>query len=183
MKSKNDQLKDEFQLFLSADEAQPPQNISLKIQNDILTDLNPSFSSVFLKVLGVHAVVSLLSLSLCSQFGFRTLPLLDLMNHFMDIVGPTYCMAFCGAIYLGLSALALSLLLRPQDVRVIRKNMLLQMTLLTGASLGVFLCLGASVLFVPIALWIAGALVGGIATFETGWFIRSQFRKKLIYGA
>jgi hypothetical protein len=182
IKSKNQQLKDDFQYFLSADEVCPPKGVAHKILQHVSKDLNPSFQQVWLKILGVHAIVSLVSLSLCSQFGFRTLPFLDLMNQFMDAVGSTYCMAFCGAIYLGLSALALSFLLKSGEIRFIRRNIILQMTLLAGVSLGVFLCFGANLLLVPTLLWISGSLVGGAATFETGWLVRSQFRKKLIYG-
>jgi hypothetical protein len=182
MKSKNEQLKDEFQLFLSADEVRPPQELGHNIQQHVGRELNPTFQTVFLKVLGVHAAVSLFSLSLCSQFGFQTISLFDLMDHFMKFAGPTYCMAFCGAIYLGISALALSFLLKPEEVKAIRRHAVLQMILLAGVSLGVFLCLGANMLFVPVALWIVGSLAGGIATLEGGWLVRSQFRKKLVYG-
>ena len=182
MNSNKENLKDEFAAFLSADEINPSPALNDVVLQMVNSELNPSSYRVFMKVIGIHAVISLFTLSLCSQFGFQTLPRFDLMNHFMSVVGPTYCMAFCGAIYLGVSALVLSLLMKPEEVRTIRHNKLLQMTLLSGVSLGVFLCLGASLFLLPTALWIFGALVGGVGTLELGWLVRSQFRKRLVYG-
>ena len=100
----------------------------------------------------------------------------------MDVVGHTYCMAFCGLLYLGISALSLSLLLKPEEIKVIRRHKILQLTLLSGVSLGVFLCLGAEVLLIPGTLWVAGSLIGGISTLELGWLLRSKFRRQLVFG-
>jgi hypothetical protein len=175
-------LTDEFNEFLSASELVPPVMAREAILARVNRDLNPPSQNVFLKMLGVHAVVSLFSLSICSQFGVQSLRLYDAMESMMTVVGGTYCMAFCGLLYLGLSALALSLFLNPEEIKVIRRHQILQFTLLTGVSLGVFLCLGAKVLLFPGTLWIAGSLVGGISTLELGWMLRSKFRRQLVFG-
>ena len=100
----------------------------------------------------------------------------------MSLVGPTYCMAFCGLIYLSLSALAFSFFLRPEEVQVIRRNLFLQFALLSGISLGVFLCFGAQILLLPGSLWFVGSLVGGLASLEIGWQVRTKFRKQILFG-
>jgi hypothetical protein len=176
-------LNQEFQDFLSATETAPQASVSNNILSLINGDLNPSFQKVFMKVLGIHSVTSLLSLSLCSQFGIRTFSFFDLMHTFMKMTGPTICLALCGALYLGLSSLMISLFLSPEEVRKIRLQKGLQITLLSGASLGVFLCLGAEMLFLPMIFWFVGSLSGGIVTLEVGWLLRSQFRKRLIFGS
>jgi hypothetical protein len=175
-------LNEEFSEFLSAQELAPPISAREAVLSHVHRDLNPSGQKVFLKMLGVHSVVSLFSLSICSQFGVRSLRIYDAMDSMMAIVGHTYCMAFCGLLYLGLSALALSLFLRPEEIKIIRRHRIFQLTALAGVSLGVFLCLGAEVLFVPGALWIVGSLVGGITTLELGWTLRSKFRRQLVFG-
>lgn len=182
MTMKDKKITEEFNEFLSAPEVAPPIAACDAVLSQVNRELNPSNQSVFLKMLGVHTVVSLFSLSICSQFGVQFLKLYDAMDSMMEVVGHTYCMAFCGLLYLGISALAFSLLLRPEEIRVIRRHKILQLTLLSGVSLGVFLCLGAKILLIPGTLWIAGSLIGGIATLELGWMLRSKFRRQLIFG-
>ena len=182
MTVKDKTLNEEFNAFLSASEIAPPTGVREAVLSYVTKDLNPSNQSVFLKMLGIHSVVSLFSLSICSQFGVQTLRLYDAMESMMAVVGHTYCMAFCGLLYFTISALALSFLLRPEEIKVIRRHKVLQLTLLAGVSLGVFLCLGATVLFLPSILWVTGSLVGGIVSLELGWMIRAKFRRRLIFG-
>lgn len=182
MTTKDKKISKEFNEFLSSPEVTPPKALSDAVLLKIHQEMNPSFHKVFMKVLGVHSIVSLFSLSICSQFGIRAIPLYDAMESMMSIVGHTYCMAFCGLLYFSISALVLSLLLKPEEVKVIRQHKLLQLVLLSGVSLGVFLCLGAEVLLLPGVLWVSGSIVGGIVALELGWMLRSRFRKQLIFG-
>lgn len=182
MTAKDKSLQTEFEEFLACDEIAPSITVQESVTTFVVRDLNPSLISVLLKVLGIHAIVSLFSLSICSQFGIQTFRVYDAMETMMSIAGPTYCMAFCGLLYLSLSGLMLSFVLRPEDISVIRKHRFLQVSILTGASLGVFLCLGATVLFMPAMLWIAGSFAGALISLEIGWFVRSIFRKQLVFG-
>ncbi len=175
-------LSEEFKTFMEAGEVAPPQSVNSKILAQVSQDLNPSFMNVFLRVLSIHAVLSIVTLSICSQFGVQLFPLLDLMNTFMSYVGHTYCMTFCGALYLGSSALSLSLVLTPEQVRVVRRNSPLQFLILSFVSLAVFLFFGAKILLFPALLWLTGAMVAGIFSLEIGWILRSQFRKRVVFG-
>lgn len=174
-------LNDDFSDFLSASEMEPPLHLQEKILGFVHADLNPSQKSIFMKILGIHALVSLGSLSLCSQFGIQTFHVFNAMETFMQVVGHTYCMAFCGLLYLGISALAFSFSLRPEEIKIIRRHRFLQFGLLAGVSLGVFLCLGEEILLVPSLLWLTGSIAGGAATLELGWLVRSKFRQRLIF--
>lgn len=172
-------LSEEFNEFMSSPEFIPPHAIRERVFNQIYRELNPSIPTVFLKMLSVHCFVSLFSLSICSQFGVQFLNVYDAMESMMALLGHSYCMIFCGLLYLSVSALALGLFLKPEEIKVIRRNPLLQFSMLAGISLGVFLCIGAEVLFIPGALWIAGSLVGGIAGLELGWMVRFQLKRYL----
>ncbi len=182
MTSNKKELSEEFHEFLSADEVRPSPALSDAILIRVRQDLSPSGQKVFLKMLAVHTLVSVFSLSVCSQFGIRSFKIYDAMESMMAVAGEAYCMALCGLLYLSISGLALSFLLSPEELKVIRRQKFLQLTLLTGVSLGVFLCLGAEVLLVPGALWVAGSLIGGVTTLELGWLLRSKFRNQLIFG-
>lgn len=182
MKTHDKKLSEEFGDFLDANEIDPPKVASEYILSRIHDDLNPSQQRVFIKVLSIHILVSFFTLSFCSQFGIRTLPVFDLMFSMMNLVGERYCMAFCGLFYIGSSALFLSFILRPEEIAVIRKNRIFKLTLLTGVSLGILISFGATVLLVPGILWFTGCLIGGFLSFELGWLARSKLRNQLIFG-
>lgn len=175
-------LSEEFRAFMDAGEVSPPAGIKAQIFDHVARDLNPSFWNVLVRVLGIHAVLSVVTLSICSQFGVQLFPLLDLMNTFMFYAGHTYCMAFCGALYIGSSALSLSLVLTPEQVRVVRKNSLLQLLILSFLSLAILLFFGAEILLFPALLWLSGALIAGVLSLELGWSLRAQFRKRVVFG-
>lgn len=178
----DEKLNRDFADFLSAPATPPPTELSEKILARVKRELNPPRTQVFLKVLGIHSVVSLFSLSICSQFGIQSFALYDAMNVFMKFMGHAYCMALCGFLYFAVSALALGFLLTPEEIKSIRKDFYAQFLVLSGVSLGVFVCLGAQVLMLPTVLWMAGTLVGGFGALELGWRVRSKFRQRLIYG-
>lgn len=178
----DNRLQEEFRNFLEAEEMHPPKELRETLLSRIQRDLNPSFANVFLRVLALHGVLSLVTLSICSQFGLQFFPLLDLMNSFMAVAGHTYCMAFCGALFVGASSLSLSFVLTPEQVKVLRKNSLLQFSILSFLSLGVFLFFGAEILLIPASLWLVGALTAGILSVEIGWNVRAWFRKRVVYG-
>lgn len=100
-----DWLKD-YEGFLKADEDLPVSvsELTLKRMEPLL---DPSPTSVFAKLLGIHAVVGLFSLSFCHQFElnpFRTTYSLD--NWLMAVGGHSVCMIVCGVLFLGLSVSA-----------------------------------------------------------------------------
>ena len=175
-------LSREFDEFLSSPEVTPPQEVSAQILSKIHRKMNPSKQKLFFKILTIHTMMSFVSLSICSQFGIQSFPFFDAMKPLMSIVGPTYCMAFCGILYLGLSGLAFSFFLEPEEVRAIRRHKFSQLTALILISLGIFLGFGAQILFVPVMLWVIGSLLGGVVTLELGWLLRLQFRKHLVFG-
>jgi hypothetical protein len=175
-------LSEEFREFMDGAEVDPPLRVKLNIFKHVNRDLNPSFVNVFMRVLGIHAALSIVTLSICSQFGLQLFPLFDLMSTFMSYVGHTYCMTFCGALYIGSSALSLSLVLTPEQVRVVRKSSFLQFLILSFISLAIFLFFGAEILIFPALLWITGALIAGVLSVELGWLLRAQFRKRVVFG-
>lgn len=175
-------LQEDFAEFLSAPEMEPPAHVKEKILNYVHNELNPSRKKIFLKILGIHSLVSVFSLSLCSQFGIQTFPLYDAMNEFMKVMGHTYCLALCGFFYFAMSSSAFSFMLKPEEIRVIRKDKYAQLLVLTGVSIGVFLCIGSEILFLPSLFWMMGSIMGGLGAFELGWQVRSKFRRALIHG-
>jgi len=115
------------------------------------------------------------------QFGIGAFGGMGLMHLFMRF-GETVCTLACGAFFLGSSTLVGSLVMRPQEVKVARKNRLVGVLLLSSISVGVFICTGADIVASIGLIWALGSMAGGIATLELGWLVRSHFRQRIVHG-
>jgi hypothetical protein len=171
----------EFQDFVSAEAIAPPVQLSDKFISKVKAELDPSNWHVFSKLALIHFVVGALMLTICPQFGISLFDGMGLMALFMRY-GETVCTIACGVVFLGGSALAASFVLSPEEIRKIRKTEVLQLGVLALLSVGVFICLGATVVATLGVAWVVGSTVGGLATFEMGWRVRSYFRRRLVYG-
>jgi hypothetical protein len=156
---------------MAADPIAPPSGLTEGLLAKVTADLNPPTWKVFFKLGLVHAVVGSLTLLICPQFGLG--PRLGLMTYLMKL-GPHVCMFGCGTLFLGVSALVSAFLLRPEEIRVLRKTVLLQFPLLGLASIGVFLLFGAAVVVNLALVWILGSILGGLGSLELGWLIRAR---------
>jgi hypothetical protein len=60
-------------------------------------------------------------------------------------------------------------------MKVLRHTEALQIPSLGLLSIGAFICLGARAIFeVAMIAWLFGSILGGMATLELGWLIRSK---------
>lgn len=173
MKSAQSEWTKEFQDFLQTEEIAPPRHLSDQIISRIQTDLNPSPWSVFSKLALIHALTGTITLLFCPQFGFSLFDGMGLMQLFMKY-GEQACMVGCGAVFMGGSSLLASLVLGPEEIRVLRSKELLQISALGLLSMGILICAGTGVVLEMLFLWLAGSVLGGIATFEIGWQIRKR---------
>lgn len=167
---------EEFKEFMVVQPVAPPDELSRKILEMVRRDLNPAAWLVFLKIALIHVVVGTLSLLLCPQFGIHFSSGFDLLASFMQF-NPYACMFACGLIFLSGTALVATLLLRPEEVRVIRQTKILQLSILGLLSLTTFFCFGAPVITGLGIAWFLGSVFGGAVTLEFGW----KMRKHLVY--
>ena len=154
---------EDFQEFIQGDGAPVPPGVARTVLAQVQRDLNPSFWLVFAKLLGIHSVVGTLSLGLCNQFGMSPFQTgFSLSEYFMKF-GHSTCMFLCGVIFLGLSVLLCRAAIRIDELRVLQRNVWLQIPVLSMISLGAFAALGAEISLVIGALWFLGAMLGGAA--------------------
>jgi hypothetical protein len=169
---------EEFQEFMGADEAQVPKVVSDSILSRVHMDLSPSSWIVFAKLSAIHAVMGFITLLFCPQFGLGFTDGMGLMALFMRF-GDQACMVGCGAAFMGGSLLTASLVLRNEELRVIRKTEILQVSTLALLSVGVFICAGVGVVASLGAFWVLGSILGGLGTFELGWALRRKLQARL----
>lgn len=163
--TENEWLED-FKDFVEAKDASVPEDVSKKILSYVHRALNPSAWVVFLKLLSIHAVVGTLSLGVCNQFGMSPFHTgFSLSEYFMKF-GHSVCMTLCGFLFLGLTVSFSKIVLRPEEFIVLKRNTFVQVFFLSLASIVAFLAFGAELVFGALALWLVGALLGGLATIQ-----------------
>lgn len=166
---KHDEWLKEYESFVESN--QPiPRGVTEQVHIQIGNLLNPSAWFVFGKVLAIHAVVGLLSLSICHQFDlnpFQTSR--SLADWFMSIGGHSVCMIGCGILFVGLSVLASGYFLTLEETRALRRTGFPQSFALACISLVLFATAGAELALTFAGLWLLGALIGGFVATEAVW--------------
>lgn len=158
-------LRAEFNAFESAQQHAPPPAAAEAIKTIVSRDLNPTFWRVLVRLFGITACAGALTLLICPHMGLGYGNMFGLMGIIMKL-GDHFCQALCGAIFVGFGSLLAALVLRPEELRVIREERLLQFTVISASFLGLFVCAGAPAFSILGLSWMTGAVIGGLSTFE-----------------
>jgi len=153
---------EDFQDFVRSEGMAAPESASKAILTKVHADLNPSPWSVFAKLFGIHAVVGTLSLAICNQFGISPFQTGFSLSDYFIKFGDSACMFLCGVLFMGLSMGMGLFLLRPEDLKVLRKNAFLEVFGLSSISLGVFMAFGAEIALTVGILWLMGGMIAGV---------------------
>ncbi len=169
LKFEGEVLRKEYAEFLLAKEIEPPIQFRENIFKIIQKELNPSFSSV-LVILGlIHTVAGAVTLLFCSQFGVGFSEFGKHFFHQLHQLSPVLCMGFCGSLFVGSGAALGSYLLRPEQIRIVRKHGFAYLAFISIFFLLVFLSLGQhSFNAVEVVSWIMAAILIGRVIFELG---------------
>lgn len=165
-------FQEDFEEFCSSYEAPPPE-LRERVMKRVRADLEPSQLRVFLTLLALHSAVSIGTLSLCPQFGFRLFGSgMGLMGFFMQF-GGLACMGACGAIFLGFSAFLAPLALTRFELKTLERIKVVHFGLLAGFSLAFFASVDAYLSLNLILTWSLGALLGAYSCYEAGKFLNN----------
>lgn len=150
-------LKKDFETFTTGEHPAGSSFILEKIHSQLEL---PSPWKAATKLGVAHLISSVVILSTCAQFGVRLFfPGHGLMHYFMQI-SPTFCLSFCGALYLASTFLLARLLLTRDEFLVIYRSKILSILSLCLVSLGGFALVSHEVTFQAGLLWLFGAIVG-----------------------
>ena len=170
-KNRSSRWEDDFREFLQAESREVPAALSESVRGSMHALLNPSPLRVFGKVLLIQFIIGTASLLICPQFGVSLGSGHGLMHYLMRF-GSGVCMLGCGAIFTGASLFLAGTLLKTEEVRALRSHRFLHMASVATLSLGAFLCVGGEIVASLGIIWLAGAILGGLATLEAGWKLR-----------
>lgn len=151
----------EFEKFMAGD-APVGAHVERSIVSVVRRDLRWFPARVALKVLGAHGLTTLALLMICPQLGvgpfaYEVVFLMHLM-HFSTLL----CAMFCGALYLGVSALVTSCVLRVGELRYLQQHALGVWGSVVLGSCVTLLLIGQSfetLGYVHVVVWIVTALI------------------------
>jgi hypothetical protein len=170
MKNKN--IDKDFQDFMDSNSAHPPEHISTNILNIVKSDLDPSHTIVFSKLLGVQAFVGFLTLTFCPQFDLSLTNNYELFHYLHNTFGANVCMAICGSIFIGTGAIFASYLLNLSELRKIKDSKLLYYFSISSIAIASFTLLGAEIYLTLTIFWLMGATLAGVLLFELNRLLR-----------
>jgi len=145
------------------EEANPTERPAPDLMAAVKRDLEPGFLEMGVRCGGLHVVSTLISLSVCPQFGVGPWGGgHGLMGYFMSL-GDIGCAIACGSFYMGMTALLGRAVFNPDQRRALRAQGWLQFSWLVAASWGLFM-LGGQAGAVSLgygASWAAAAFMTG----------------------
>ena len=143
-----------------------PKSLTLKIQQNIGTRLKPKLSLLIPKLFATHAITAVITLSVCPQFGFKLFKLpINLMNSIM-FMGMPACYFLCGLFFTATSLLVASIVLKRDEIRMLRFHKILSCSAIILGSIGFFSIMNPNLFLEFSILWLLGAMVGVIGTLE-----------------
>lgn len=162
MKNQNNEWLKDYQDFIDADQTSVPKEVTEGIFSKIQNLLSPSAWLVFFKILGIHLVTGVISLSFCHQFGLNPFNTkYSLADWFMTVGGHHFCMLGCGILFVGSGVLAAGYFLTIEEIQALKRTEFLQNLSLGLISLGLFAAFGVEMILSIAGLWLLGALIGG----------------------
>ncbi|WII71802.1 hypothetical protein QJS83_15160 [Bdellovibrio sp. 22V] len=173
-------IKKDFESFANDTATESGSSFVLsKIHSQLKKEL-PSPWRVASKLGLAHLAGSFVTLMSCSQFGVQLF--FDgggLMHLFMKI-SPSFCYAFCGALYFSISFLIARMTLRPDEWLMIARSKVLSISSLALVSLGGLSLVSHEVNFETGLLWLFGAAVGGelVTLIKSPSLWRARIRSK-----
>jgi hypothetical protein len=173
----HDELKDQdifIQDIKTAKSGELTEKFQASFTQRVAQDFNPSWINVSLNLIGIHFVSSLMTLSICPQFGVRLVGQgHGLMAYFMPL-GMLGCFTLCGLFYLMVTTALTKFFFNHAQWRKLKESYVLYMLSLSLSSLLLFSFIqGLFILHLSLA-WLAGALIGAYLLKWTPWPHRTQ---------
>lgn len=169
-------MKKDFKDFIEAAD-DVPLSLDKKVMDLISSELNPSASSVAMKLITIHAFVGIITMLFCPQFSLSLTNNYDVFHYFHHTFGTAICNIICGAIFMGTGAIFAVSILSTPEVRKIRRSPILYYSALSIVSISVFFILGVEMYLSMILLWGLGAVVSSSIFIYTGLSVRLKLKQ------
>jgi hypothetical protein len=165
----------DYENFLKFENTVVPEQVKNQTHEKILNLLNPNGFMVFFKILGIHAFVGFLSLSVCHQFDMNPFNTeRSISDWFMQVGGHQLCMFGCGVLFTSVSLLAAGYFLTQEEVGTLKQSEFFQTMALAMISIGFFIAFGVELSLAITGIWLLGGLIGGMVSTEIVWKLKNN---------
>ncbi len=157
----------EFADFIEAEPVSPGRELDNSIINRVKKDLRPAAWKVYGKFTLVEAAAGLLTLTICPQFGLGFGQHNEFLHTLHTATPPVIFYLICGLFFVSLGAVLSGLILTRVEIRTVGNNKYLYFAVYSVLAYLTLMVLGAEFFVVSSLVWILGALLGNILSFET----------------
>ena len=164
----------DFNDFKHNDSNSPGKSLDLKIFNYVRSEIDPSVTVVFSKLIGVQALIGFITLTFCPQFSLSLTNNHELFHYLHYQFGKSICMAICGSIFIGTGAVVSAYLLKSSEIQKVRRSSLLYYFSITSIALAFFTLLGPNMYLKLAGFWFIGAFIAGISMLELNFYVRQR---------
>ncbi len=175
---KNSDINDDLQEFIACRNGLVPARAHARVLCHIKAELQPSAVLVFAKLSLVQAVMGMLTLSFCPQFGLSLGGSAELLHYIHHAYGESVCALICGAIFIAPGAAFATYLLKPAEVDKVRSAGLFHHLAIAGVALLAFSLWGADTFNQLTLLWFAAAALTGTLLFDFNLWLRAALRMR-----
>jgi hypothetical protein len=172
-------MNKDFKDFKEAQTKAPPVHLEEHVLKTIAEKIDPPHTLIFLKLVGIQAIIGVITMVFCPQFNYSLTNNYELFHMIHHKFGHYPCMAICGAIFMGSGALVASFILEAEERVKIQHNNFLYYCALSMVALGSFFSLGAQMYLDLSAIWLAGATLSGVVIYQAPKLLKFNFSSEL----
>lgn len=167
----------DYQDFLNREESSLPTSFKSTLLENIKEKMNPSHTTIFLKLILVQAFIGTITMAFCPQFEMSLTNKYELFHFFHRNFGHYGCMAACGCLFIGSGSIFAGFLLSAEEIFKIKSSRFLYYFSVSGIAVLSFLLIGADIYLEVALAWGSGALLGGIIFLEVSSFSRYKLMR------
>jgi polyferredoxin len=169
-------MKKDFNDFIeSTDDV--PLSLDKRVMGLISRELNPSVTSIGIKLITIHAFVGIITMLFCPQFSLSLTNNYEVFHYFHHTFGTAICNIICGAIFMGTGAIFAVSILSTPELRKIKRSPILYYTALSIITISIFFVLGVEMYLSMVLLWGLGAVVSSSVFIYTGLSVRLKLKQ------
>ena len=177
MKKYNEQeMLNEFSEFVQAEPVAPSKDIDDTVIKMVSKDLKPAPMKVYSKFALIQTFSSLLTLTVCPQFGVGFGRHNEFLHSLHETTPPVVFYLLCGVFFVLLGAVVSGLILNSPELKALGNIKFAWFAIFGVLAYLVLVALGSEGFVASSLAWIVGAFLGSLFGFELTIRLQSQIR-------
>ena len=170
------QMQNEFVEFIESNQVAPSQVSDKAVMHMVSHDLHPGPLKVYGKFALIQTFSSLLTLTVCPQFGVGFGRHNEFLHSLHETTPPVVFYLLCGVFFVLLGAVVSGLILNSPELKALGNIKFAWFAIFGVLAYLVLVALGSEGFVASSLAWIVGAFLGGLFGFELTTRLQSQIR-------